>query len=271
MKKYIFLFLLVAPGMVFCQEVKQKQLTISWGAGNLVRQDIIFSPMIHRDFSMLNFSVGYKRKKGMVQNLEASFSSFNPALTDGSYFEDGEEKTMNPHTFSFISIYYGFGKQITKNEKSVMDAGIFFQPDIHVLNYAYGRTGPYFGYFASFGFGVSGNIRYQVNNSNWLEAELRLPVAAWISRSPYLVNDDEFIENTASHNSIKTFLAFIEDGNLAWWNRWQKAGFLVQYHHHFTSRISAGAGYRFSALHHAEPRNLLSFENYFTLNVNYNF
>jgi hypothetical protein len=107
--------------------------------------------------------------------------------------------------------------------------------------------------------------------ANRLEAELRLPVAAWISRSPYLVNDDEFIENTASHNSIKTFFSFIEDGELAWWNKWQKAGLLVQYHRRFTNRISAGAGYRFSVLHHAEPRNLLSFENYLTLNVNYHF
>jgi hypothetical protein len=55
--------LLMAPGMVFCQEDKQRQLTISWGAGNLVRQDLIFSPMIHKDFSTMHFSVGYERKK----------------------------------------------------------------------------------------------------------------------------------------------------------------------------------------------------------------
>jgi hypothetical protein len=152
-----------------------------------------------------------------------------------------------------------------------MDAGGFFHPDIQVLNYTYGRTGPYFGYFASFGLGVFGNIGYQFNSANRLKAELRLPVVAWIARSPYLVNDDEFIENTASHNSFKTFLAFIEDGELASWNKWQKAGLLLQYHHRFTSSIAVGAGYRFSVLHYAEARNLLSIENILTLNLNYHF
>jgi hypothetical protein len=105
------------------------------------------------------------RKKRMVQNVEVSFSSFNPSLTEGSYFENGEEKPLIPTPFHLLSIYYGLGIQITRNEKSVMDAGVFFQPDIQVLNYVYGRTGPYFGYFASFGLGVFGNIQYQFKSS----------------------------------------------------------------------------------------------------------
>jgi hypothetical protein len=271
MKTNILILLLITPIWVFCQEIKQNQLSLTWGAGHLTRQDLIFSPMIHRDFSAIHILLGYEWKKKRVQNIELSFSSFNPALTQGSYLEYGEVKTIYPHSFSFVTIYYGLGKQIKSNHKIAMDAGGFFHPDIQVLNYAYGRTGPYFGYFASLGIGVFGNIRYQINSVNQLKAELRLPLAAWIARSPYLVNDDEFIENTSSHNSFKTFLAFIGDGELAFWNRWQKADLLVQYHHRFTNSITAGAGYRFSVLHHAEPRNLLSIENFLTLNLSYNF
>jgi hypothetical protein len=271
MKTNIIILLLIIPVWAFCQEMRQNQLSITWGAGHLARQDLIFSPMIHRDFSAMHILIGYESKKKAVQNIEFSFSSFNPALTQGSYFEFGEIKTIHPHSLTFVTVYYGLGKQILSNHKIAVDAGGFFHPDIQMLNYVYGRTGPYFGYFASFGLGVFGNIRYQMNSLNRLTAGLRIPLAGWIARSPYLVNDDEFIENTSSHNSFKTFLAFIRDGELAFWNRWQKADLLVQYHHRFTKSITAGAGYRFSILHHTEPRNLLSIENFLTLNLIYHF
>jgi hypothetical protein len=271
MKKYTIFIFLLAPVLAFCQEEKQKQLSLTWGAGSLIRQDLIFSPMIHRDFSATHFSIGYERKKQMVHNIEVSFSSFNPSLSEGSYFEYGEEKNLYSHSLSLVSIYYAMGRQTVVNEKFEMGAGAFFHPDIQVLNYVYGRTGPYFGYFASLGLGVFGRIEYHVNIASWLKAELRLPVLAWVARSPYLVNDDEFIENIASHNSLKTFRSFIEDGELTTLNKLQQAGLLVQYHYRFTKRVSAGAGYRFLVLHHTEPRNLLSLENFLALNVNFHF
>lgn len=271
MKKWILLIMMAIPSLSFSQEENQKMFSLSWGAGHLMRQDIIFSPFIHSDFSAAHVALEYERQRQWVQNIEVSFSAFNPTLTEGTYFEHGEEKTLHPHSFSFISVYYGLGKQLTGNEKPAIKAGGFFNPDIQVLNYVYGRTGPYFGYVASFGLGIFATVDYQITPMNRLNAEIRLPVASWITRSPYLVNDDEFIENTSSHNTFKTFLAFIGDGKPASWNKWQQAEFTMQYHRRLLNKVSAGVGYGFYFLHHAEPRNLLSFENYFTLHVHYHF
>jgi len=72
---------------------------------------------------------------------------------------------------------------------------------------------------------------------------------SWLARSPYLVNDDEFIENTSSHSGFKTFTSFIGDGKLVSWNSWQSFDLEIKYLSHLNKKWQLGAAYLFEFIH----------------------
>lgn len=271
MKRSIFFILILVPAFSFGQNEKPNVISWSWGIGTIHRQDLIFSPIIHRDISILNLALTYERKQTLTQTVEISFSFYNPALSGKSYFEYGEENILSPHTFSFVYFYYKIGKDIFRNEKLSVNAGGYFNPDIQALNYTYGRTGPYFGYFTAFSMGIAGKAQYKINHRSHFTAEIRLPIAAWISRSPYMVNDDEFIDNTLSHDPLKTMVSFIADGEINSWNTYRQARICLKYEAQLGKRLGTGVKYEFTALNHTEPRNLSSIVNVINLIFQYHF
>ena len=263
MKRIIFLFFFTVIAFAgFGQSLPGKNaLSFQYGPGFIARQDLVFSPFAHNDFSLLNTGVSYTRNAKLFQKVNLRFAGFDPMLTGPYEFTvHGELFTAYPHSFSLIDLDYRIGKGITESQKSVFSAGGLYSTDIQALNYAYGRIGS-FGYYSAFSLGAFGTYGRQVTERGHLEATLQLPLIAWLARSPYLVNDDEFIENISSHSGFKTFMAFVGDGEMVTWNKMQTLDLELIYAFSLNERWGLSAAYQFEFIHVSRPRTLLSFRN----------
>lgn len=262
----ILVMILQAQG----QDLKNN-FSLSIGAGQFSRQDLVFSPFVHTDFTPINIGLEYTRNAKSYQNLKLRFASFNPMLTSPyEYILDGEKKVASQHFFTLIDLDYSFGKKISQTEKSNTIIGALFTTDVQMLNYTYGRIGS-FGYYSTFGLGGFISKDYQINEKSQISGRLALPLLNWLSRSPYLVNDDEFIENISSHSGAKTFFAFIGDGKLATFNKLQTFDLEAEYTYQLHKKWDIGAGYLFEFIHSKEPRSLLSFRNSLFVSTTFKF
>lgn len=255
---------------VMGQESKN-ELQLKLGFGSIARQDLIFSPFIHKDITPVNIGLQYERKGNFYQQVSLRYASFAPILTDPYEFIDNNEtEVTNPHYFTLIDLDYWFGKEIRASKKTATTLGAAFNADVQALNYSYGRVGS-FGYYSSFGLGGFIKHSYKFNERSTVSGQLSLPLVSWLARSPYLVNDDEFIKNISSHSGVKTFFAFLGDGELVTLNTLQTLDFGINYSYSLNTKWNLGAAYLFEFLHSKEPKNLLSFRNsiYLTTSIKF--
>lgn len=253
------------------QPIEENTISVNIGTSYLARQDLIFSPIAHTDLTFLNVGIAYTRQAKLFQKASLRYANFNPMVSTAYDFTiDGETNTANPHSFNIIDVDYLLGKNLKESEKTFLTAGALFMMDVQSLNYEYGRTSS-FGYYSTIGLGAFGRYQYTINAKSNVAATLQLPLVAWLSRSPYLVNDDEFIENTESHSSVKTFISFIGDGEFATWNNLQTFDLDIKYTYNLNEKWSIGAIYLFEFIHSSQPRSLLSYRQSINLSTNFSF
>ena len=272
--KFKLTFTLIAIIVIIYQAQAQdlkNNFNLSIGAGHITRQDLVFSPFAHNDFTPINIGLEYTRMANFHQNLKLRFASFDPMLTSPyEYILDGEKKVASQHFFTLIDLDYSFGKRINQTGKSNTTVGALFSTDVQMLNYEYGRIGS-FGYYSTFGLGGFISKDYQINHKSHISGRFALPLLNWLSRSPYLVNDDEFIENISSHSGAKTFFAFIGDGKLTTLNKLQTFDLEAKYTYQLHKKWELGASYLFEFIHSKEPRSLLSYRNSLFVSTSFKF
>ncbi|OBX25135.1 hypothetical protein A9996_11560 [Gelidibacter algens] len=264
--------MLLLTSVSFGQEQKVKNtLSITIGASSLSRQDLIFSPLIHTDMTVLNVGMAYIRQANLFQKISLRYGNFNPSVSDPYDFTiHGETHTAHAHSFNFIDVDYLIGKNVKESGNSTFTAGGLFVMDVQALDYVYGRTSS-FGYYSTLGLGVFGRYQHNIGKKGQFTANVQLPLVMWLARSPYLVNDDQFIENTTSHSQFKTLMSFIEDGQLVTWNRLQTFDFEAGYNYNLNEKWSLGVAYMLEFIHSSQPRNLVSNRQSINLNANFNF
>ena len=187
-----------------------------------------------------------------------------------TFYSEGEERSALPHQFIFVDLDYVLGKTLSGPGNMKISLGGLFSSDIQTMNYVYGRVGN-FGYFAALGLGLSLDMEYSTGEKGKFSSSLLLPLVSWLARSPYLVNDDAFIENQRSHSGIKSFFAFLEDGNLVALDRLQRLDIEFGYSRNISNRMSLGMRYIFGLIHTRQPRNLLSYSNHIELTAHLKF
>ncbi|HLP94963.1 MAG TPA: hypothetical protein VK168_13055 [Saprospiraceae bacterium] len=251
------LILLSLPAWL-CAQAPKNTTWLALGPGHVARQDLVFSPFVHQAVSPRCINLGYTRQAKLRQSWRLGFAAYQAAVADSYvYREDGADKQTYPHQFTLIDLDYGIGKSIGRG----FSAGVQLQAGVQSLTYAYGRVSGNFGYFAHFGLGLSLEKQVAMGRRGSLSAELKLPLLNWLARSPYLVNDDPFIENTYSHKGVNTFFAFIADGHPASLDTWQSADLQLHYQYKLSKKWSVGAQYNLAWMHAKQPRNLLQFRN----------
>jgi hypothetical protein len=265
-------FLIQVTVFLTAQDTQNRNsLTLGAGAGYLQRQDLVFSPMIHRDATVLNASLSYMRETRTIHFLTVGFASYDPMVSDPyTFYLHGEERIAAPHLFTFVELDYMLGKRIRGNGPASWVTGGSFTTDVQALNYVYGRIG-HFGYYATLGIGIFTGFERPLGQAGRLASSIRIPLVSLLARSPYLVNDDEFIENQSSHSGVKTFFAFLGDGDIATWNTLQYFDFDLAYIYPAGSRWNLGIKYGFGMIHASRPRNLLSFQHSLQLTGTFNF
>lgn len=150
----ISLFSWLATSFCFGQETKRENaLTLSIGPSYIMRQDLIFSPVIHHNFSLINLGLDYTRKAKFFQKVSLRYANFNPMVANPYEFTlHGEPNTAYPHSFNFIDLDYQFGKSIKETKNATITIGGLFSTDIQAMSYVYGRISS-LGYFAAIGLG----------------------------------------------------------------------------------------------------------------------
>jgi hypothetical protein len=245
-------------------------ITVGWGYQNLQHQDLIFSPLIHRDGSIANgqVAVGWGQKRKHLHEIGLRTSLFNPGpLAPYTFLIQGEDNTAWNHSFTFVSLHYHFQFKRQDFLKIEIRPGLKLDNAIWAKSYGYGRSGA-FGYFAALG--LKGTLQAEKHYSSWLNphAQLELPLLAWVARSPYLANDDEFIENISSNKGVNTFFSYLGDGSLQTWNRLQSVnvtlGNTIQFWRH-----RVGIHYHVLLLHHSRPIDLVHLQQGISINFTF--
>jgi len=258
-----FLFLL-SPLLSYAQH---PELSLRAGPGFHDRQDQIFSPFVHHDASFLNFGLQYDWGKKMDQFIALDFGSYNPILVPSYTYN--EDDITYPHNFTLVNLTYGLGKKMqVKREGDEFTLGGFFEADVQAATYNYAWIGTS-GYMAPFSLGIWADYQYQLTPKSRLTGKVLLPLVSLVARSPYLANDDEYIENTANHNGFKTFFEFLGDGDIQTLNHIQQLEVNLGYQHQLSERWSIGGLYAFRFIHYSKPLNFLSYRNTFYFNLAY--
>ena len=273
MKRYILLIYLFAfTNALFAQTVlsdepgqksfsTQRSLELGLGLGYLANQDLVFSPFIHRDLAFPAAVIGYESQGKFIHKISLRYTSFSTMLNESyDYFENGGEETTAPHSFTSINLGYDVGMPMQVTGKHRIIGGLSLSWDIHSLNYSYGRVGS-FGYYSGTGIGVFGKYEWFVSESTKVSANIQIPLVSWFARSPYLVNDDEFIENISSHKGIPTFIDFLGDGKFVTLNRLQRLSAVIEGSHILSDHWAVGGEWSFGFIHASRPRNLISYQN----------
>lgn len=267
----LLLLLLLACGVAaFAQRPAGHSFSVGLNPGWLQRQDLVFSPLVHHAISPLGVDLRYAARGKWPQTFGLRYVGYRPQAGPAfSYVDDGVTKTAGPHVFTFVNADYTLGRSFARNRASITTVGVAVNLDVDLLNYAYGRTGN-FGYFTSAGVGFFVDREWQMSKGGSFDLQVAVPVIGWISRSPYLVNDDEFIENIADHSELRSLFAFVADGRFRTFTAVQAATLSADYRYPLLSRVHVGLGLRLAALRTDDPRPLRSLELAIPVSLTFN-
>jgi hypothetical protein len=108
------------------------------------------------------------------------------------------------------------------------------------------------GYSGAFTLGPWVDITWR--SGRWtVEGSLTLPLGGWVTRSPYALNDDEFILANKTHNPFVVFGAYFADGHGVWIGNYQAARARVGGSYALNDTVSLVAAGRFEVLHDPNP------------------
>lgn len=234
----------------------------SYGGAYLARQDLVFSPMAHRSFSPIAAQLSYERAGRMHHAASISFSTHSPILVPSYEFTDdstGDPRYTLPHSFNFLALEYALGVPLLEDHSGRIVVGGSLPQEIDITSYTYSVSGV-FGYSATFSLAAWMQGSLALGERVELTGTLRIPVVGWLARSPYLVNDDEYIENISSNRTLPTFAAFIADGSLASFGRVQRADLSLLARYSLRDRWTATAELRYGFARVAVPLQLLSYK-----------
>ncbi len=257
----VFLFNLLLLLSLQAQTESMQSFSVAVGPSYIARQDLIFSPFIHRDLSPINLALQYQKDKKVHQFVQLSYTTFQPERkTPYEFIYDGKVETAYPHYFTLVQLGYGQGRHLGPTGASDAMLGGAVRLDVQALDYQYGRSS-FFGYYATLGLNawyqhtLIKGIRHQLNG------RIEIPLVSWLARSPYLINDDPYIENTFSHNGVSTFFAFLGDGHLATWDQLQRADLGLHYQYKLGTRFSLGADWQLRFIHAHKPADLIYWQH----------
>jgi hypothetical protein len=265
------LAVLIMPCVALTQEPPKNRMTIAAGMTHLVYQDLIHTPFVHGGVSARSLNVGYERSGQWVQFAAGGYHSLTSRLTEPyPILHRGHAHENPPHHYHLVDFVYGLGRRLFLDDRQEGALGTALRLDFHATDYNYGFE-PNFGYFIS----PSLNLWYRhelgLSAKGRLSGSVTAPLVSWVARSPYLVNDDQFIENIRSGKPLSIVAAFLADGELTGWDRLQRLDVSLEYHHPLFRRMEAGVSYRFGVLRHSEPRPLTMIRNSLDLTTSIRF
>jgi hypothetical protein len=241
------------------------------GFTHLAHQDVIHSPFIHRSVSPVSVEAFYRRTGSLRQFAGLRYSAVDSRLTAPYPIEHHDHFHGSlPHVYLLVDATYGAGRSIRPADEGHEAVGLALQLDLQATDYNYGLEYN-FGYFLSTGLNAWYERELTPSPRHRVTGRAMAPIVSWVARSPYLVNDDRFIENIANDGRLATALALAADGELASWDRLQRLNLSLGYGYAVSPRVEVGASYRFTYLRARDPRPLTSMQNDLGFSTSYRF
>jgi hypothetical protein len=245
-----------------------RRLTVAAGASRVAHQDLTHTPLVHGGTAPLSLGVRFERLGRWRHFVAANVSAVDSRRVDPYpvLFDDHAHDTGS-HAFVFFDASYGVGPRIPVPAGSAA-LGAAVRLDLHATDYTYGME-KNFGYFISPSLDLWYRHEVELGPRHRASARAQAPLVAWVARSPYMVNDDRFIENIASNDPLRIALAFLADGEPAGWNRMQRLDVGLDYDVALTRRLDVGASYGLAFLRDREPRPLTSIRSSVALTASF--
>jgi hypothetical protein len=254
--------IILTLGLKAQEEANVNSFGLSWGMGNIKRQDLSVSPFIHQKWSPINVRLVYERSKKLEQQASLKFGSYSPRVGEEFKFYsfyNGEETTY-PHYFTMIDINYALGLSVVEKEKFKFVLGGKSKNKFYASTYNFGPSGPS-PLFIAFGLDIWLNMQYDLNEKHHFKSNVSIPLFAYIYRDPYLTQDDEFFENIYSHKGLKELGERIKDGQLQSWDSSQSFDFDISYDYSLNEKWDIGCQYLLSMNFNQSPTKYSSIEN----------
>ena len=276
-RKIINISLLIFLTMaMMAQEQEQERVNsfgLNWGMGHVKRQDLSFSPLIHQDWSAINFILSYERSKILEQEARVGFSQYSTQVgepyTFELYFNSGTYETYD-HSFTQLDVNYALGINIVERGNFKMAMGGKVRIRLCPSNYMWGDNGS-FGYYFSNSLDAWLKMGYKLNDKNHLRAHVGLPIFSSVSRSPYMSQNDEYFADNLEHNDFKSLMNFLKRSEIQSWGVSQGVDLDLAYFHAFSKRWELGASYWLSMNFNQAPTPLASTEHTFFISTRLKF
>jgi hypothetical protein len=269
----LMLLLLLSGVESMAQNENPNALQLSWGVGNLVRQDLTFNSIVHRSTSPLNVALTYSRSQKWEQRAFVKFGQYSSMVGEPfDYYWDtpDEPSSRYPHSFTMLDVNYSLGKSLIDNGKWKLIVGGKAKNDLHISYNNFAAFG-HFGYYLSFGLDAWVNLQFQPGEKHAFQSNLSLPLASYISRSPYTSQNDEYFEDNIAHNDLKALLNFMKRGSIQSWGQSQTVDFDLSYFYQLSKKWEIGGSYYLSMNFNQTPTHYASIEQVLSLSGKFNF
>ncbi len=253
----------------FGQSQKQRSLAIEYGYQHFARQDQLFSPLIYNGNAPLNLGLNYTvNGKASHQQAYLSFGLYNMSSHE-SYdftenFDELEERTLNPSSFQVIRLGYGYARKFGQNDR--WHAGARLDGQIEALFYEMGFAS-IFGYTTAFSLAPTFGGDFALSKKTRLSAQVAAPLVGWVSRSPYALNDDDYIDRQSSHNNLTTILNLIGDGELRSLDSYRQLDLDIRARQSLSDKMALTLGWRARWYEITEPKRVLALQNGFNIGL----
>ena len=250
-------------------------LRLNWGMGKIKTQDLIYTPVLHEEWSPFNLAVTYSHSHRLVHRVYVKFSRYTPSVVEPYtfYWDTPDElSTTGTHQFNILDLNYSLGRPVLSGNKLSLVLGAGSRNRLHQSSYGYGPDWlSHFGYYFSFGLDIWSQMSCAIGNSSRLSMNLALPLFAYITRSPYMGQNDDYFENAFSHKPIPTLMAYIKDGEFQSWGQSKSLDFDLSYEYGISEKWSLGATYWLSMNFNSYPVPFRSVEQIISLSATFNF
>ena len=243
-------------------------LEIAWTTDYRARQDDLMSPLVHQGIAPFGGLFAYRShgpRNAVLAGLEVDSVPAKSGPTFEIATDDGPARTY-PSSWVTARIPVGWGRRVVRTDDVDLAIGGMFDTRIEVLSWSYAVTYTT-GYSGTFTLGPWADGRWRPADRWTLEGSITLPLFGWLARSPYALNDDEYIRANQTHNALVAFGAYFANGGLTWVGDHQAVRTRAGAAFALAGRTSLVAAYRFEVLHFTEPLPALAYGHALDLGV----
>lgn len=237
------------------------ELGLAWTPRLILRRDLIGSPHTLVGPALGALVLRYDRTKAANANrVDVDFSqSTLRSQPDFNYlgWPGGEAVRAGGSPHTYVRIRYAYLRELPlRRERLALRLGPGLDFDIQKFDYVHppASIGGYHGLFA---LDVRTELELRPAARHRLRLGVGLPLLAWVTRSPYAINDDEQLYANRDHNGLRTFFRYLGDGRVQSWGRLQAVRVELRYDFVLHQHVALTAGVQGRLLANSFPRALL--------------